>query len=213
MKLIKKHFIITIIIFLIFSNHLVFNNKAKVGIIDGVLSNEYINQKNIEYSSYTNLGENESSKHGEEVLKIVLNKSDAKIYYYNVEESNMKINVNNVIKALNELSKKDIDIINMSLSLKKDNKELKDAIKRCQENGILIVCSVDNMDIISYPAAYENVISVSNEDSYMQYQYLVKTNKYNCNSYRTASVTNFIINKNLENKSIEKIYKYLRRNF
>ncbi len=117
----------------------------------------------------------------------------------------MQINVENVVKALNYLSQEDVDVINLSLSFLDNYPELEEAIKNCQNKGILIVTAVDNLDIISYPAGYENVIAVGNKFSSMQYKYLIRTNEYNCNSYRAAYVTNYIVKNKLVDSKIDKI--------
>ncbi len=196
----KKLVFLIISIIIILLNVIPQNNK--VGIIDGVLRKNTIEKYCIEdYISYTTLKEEDSSLHGEEVLKIILEKNNSKVYFNSVEEQEYNVSIENV------------DIINLSIAFLENDSRLEKAIKKCQEKGIVIVAAVDNIDIESYPAAYENVIAVASKDSEMNYDFLVKTDKYDCNSYNTASVTNFIIKNNLQNKKISKIYDCIQEDF
>ena len=59
------------------------------------------------------------------------------------------------------------DIINVSLGIKKNVEELKEAVAYAEEKGVLVVAAVGNDGVdsdIYYPAAYETVIAVGSHD-------------------------------------------------
>jgi subtilisin family serine protease len=58
-------------------------------------------------------------------------------------------------------------VINMSLSLAASSDELHDAIEYASQKGVIVVASVGNsgLDIMSYPAGYQQVIGVASTDS------------------------------------------------
>ena len=58
----------------------------------------------------------------------------------------------------------DYDIINISMGLKYPNTEVKSLIDRLVDKGV-IICSASGNNIESYPASYDNVISVGACDS------------------------------------------------
>lgn len=76
-----------------------------------------------------------------------------------------------VVDAVKYAVEQKVDIISMSLGASKGNKELHSAIKEAVDNNILVVgaCGNDgdsnpNTDEISYPSAYNEVISVGSAD-------------------------------------------------
>lgn len=204
--LIISFFIFLVIIFKI-------SPKESIGIIDGALSQSCISENKIE--EYISLGnENIKNTHGETVLKKIRNNINNDVYYVNVEESdNGGINIDKVTKALEILRNKKVKIINLSLAFNYEDKKLEIEIKKCIEDGIVIVASVDNSDIESYPACYDNVIAVAKEGSTIEKKELVKLNEESCNSYRTAQVTNYIVKNKLCNENIDKIIKKLNEKY
>lgn len=69
--------------------------------------------------------------------------------------------VSDIIKAIDWAIKNKMQIINISSSLEKDNKDLHNEIKKAAKAGILIVAAAtDNSDNAGYPAMYPEVISV-----------------------------------------------------
>lgn len=63
------------------------------------------------------------------------------------------------------------DIINLSLGIKKDSPEVKDAMEYAERNNVLVVSAVgnegDSTDLY-YPAAYETVLAVGSHDEDME---------------------------------------------
>ena len=68
-----------------------------------------------------------------------------------------------VIQAIQYAIEKNVDVINISLSLNPPNQELTDIINEAVRNNIVVVASAgnDGAEQIAYPAAYDNVIAVS----------------------------------------------------
>ena len=59
------------------------------------------------------------------------------------------------------------DIINVSLGIKKDTEELRDAVAYAEEKGVLVVSAVGNDGVDGdpyYPAAYDSVLGVGSHD-------------------------------------------------
>ncbi|MCF7758662.1 S8 family peptidase [Paenibacillus xylanexedens] len=87
---------------------------------------------------------------------------DADIYPVKVLDRFGKGNIRDIIRGINWCVENNIQIINMSFSLKDDNLELKEVIQSAVDRGIIIVASADNTDEDSarFPASYKGVISV-----------------------------------------------------
>lgn len=59
------------------------------------------------------------------------------------------------------------DIINVSLGIKKDTEQLRDAVAYAESNGVLVVSAVGNDGVDGdpyYPAAYDSVLGVGSHD-------------------------------------------------
>ena len=75
-----------------------------------------------------------------------------------------------VIKALEWMIQKDVDVINMSFSAKTTTKQYDEIIKKVYDKGITMVCAAgnegegDGKDTIGYPARYEQCIAVTAVD-------------------------------------------------
>ena len=131
----------------------------------------------------------------------------AEIYPLVVLDEMGKGKIDDVVNAIYWCIKKNMDIINISFSTKKSDKNLEKAISDATKKGILIVASYDNKkNRSSYPAQYENVIGVKTEQKvnkiyikddicYAPGRDIVTTNKkggyesVNGNSVATAYVT------------------------
>ncbi len=205
----KKILKIIIIVLLVIG--IVFQFKdykdIRVGIIDGK-----IDSSNVE--EYISLGEyNGKAKHGNIVLEKVSKDLDNKIYYINVEEESQNVEIENVIKGLEILRKDKVDIINLSIAFVYPNDKLEEEIKKCIKEGIIIVTAIDNLDVESYPACLENVIAVASKNSTLNYKNIVKVNKEDCNSYRAAYVTNYIVKNKLVDSKVDKIVESLNKEF
>ncbi len=68
--------------------------------------------------------------------------------------------VSRIIDAINWAIEKKVNILSLSFGTKTDSEVLHNAIKRAQENNILIVAAAGNDSQIEYPAAYPEVIAV-----------------------------------------------------
>ncbi|WP_342571530.1 S8 family peptidase [Paenibacillus sp. FSL R5-0749] len=90
----------------------------------------------------------------------------AEIYPVKVLDQNGYGEVDDLVKGIEWCINNDIQIINMSFSIKEDNQLFKSAIKRAVEKGIIIVASATNSlgGDIGFPAAYDGVISVVSID-------------------------------------------------
>jgi len=75
----------------------------------------------------------------------------------------MTCDVSSIIDSLNWLNENNVDIICMSITSLNDNLELRNIIKETLDKDIVIVAACLNYSTVAtYPAAYKNVISVSN---------------------------------------------------
>ncbi|MFD2114169.1 S8 family serine peptidase [Paenibacillus yanchengensis] len=77
-------------------------------------------------------------------------------------------NIDDFVKGIKWCIENDVEIINMSFGIMRDHELLKESINEAVNNGILIVASVGNKfrNEVDYPAAYQNVISVTGIDSF-----------------------------------------------
>ena len=84
----------------------------------------------------------------------------------------------------------DYDIVNISMGLKYPNKEVKDTIDRLVDKGV-IICSSSGNNIESYPANYDNVISVGACDS------MGNKTEYTMNNYDVLALGEIVIDDKL----------------
>ena len=73
--------------------------------------------------------------------------------------------IDTLVKGINWAIENDMDIINMSLYFSVDDPSLYDAIKRAHAANIILISAAGQGEMINYPAAYEEVISVGCIDS------------------------------------------------
>ena len=63
-------------------------------------------------------------------------------------------------KGINELVSRGVDIINVSMGISSDNKELSTSIENATSKQIFVVCAAgNNFGDLLYPARYEKTIS------------------------------------------------------
>ncbi|MFB6367749.1 S8 family peptidase [Paenibacillus elgii] len=95
---------------------------------------------------------------------------DANLYPVKVLDSNGTGHIPAIIKGIEWCIENNIDIINMSFGIAKDNTELRDSIRAALDANIIIVASSMNTygREAGYPASYEGVISVASIDSNFQ---------------------------------------------
>lgn len=95
---------------------------------------------------------------------------NVELYSIKVLKSNGKGSISDVVAGIEWAINNNIDILNFSLQTTIDNSVLKTAVQKAFENNILLVASAGNMggtkktNTITYPAAYEEVISVTSID-------------------------------------------------
>ena len=139
--------------------------------------------------------------HGTLMTQIVRGMNpDAKIYAVQIcekEKNSFKPNIEAVVKGLNWCMEKKVDIINLSFTVSEDYR-ITDALKRAQEQGIILIAAAGNRnfnsqfsvedgfvvndevdDELFFPANHPSVISVGAVD---------RTGKFMPNSSRKAKV-------------------------
>ena len=85
-----------------------------------------------------------------------------------VGEQKQSISAETLAKAIRDsVDKYNVDIINISLGIKKDVPQVREAVQYAEEKGVLVVSAVGNSGDSSdlyYPAAYETVLAVGSHD-------------------------------------------------
>nr|WP_261769297.1 S8 family serine peptidase [Paenibacillus xylanexedens] len=89
--------------------------------------------------------------------------SNVEIISIKVLDDEGKGDLNSFVKGIEWAIKKDVDIINMSFGVKRDDPRLRNAIDDASKKGIILVAAAGNNPNMhtQFPAAYENVISVT----------------------------------------------------
>lgn len=149
------------------------NMCVKVAIVDtGIDSkHEYLKENIIGGISFENKGNYiissdeylDENGHGTACASIVKNEfNNAKIFSVKIMDKNGKSNIQLLEEALRYISRTDIRIINLSLSVI-DSGKVKDLYKICnilRNSNKIIICSLKNNSSQSYPAIFDNVIGV-----------------------------------------------------
>lgn len=73
--------------------------------------------------------------------------------------------ISRVVEAIDWAIEKNVNIINLSFVTTTDSPELKAAIKRAYNAGILIIAAAGNNGYVAYPAAYPEVMAISSVNS------------------------------------------------
>jgi len=151
--------------------------NIKVCIIDSGFN---CNKSNLSLKKVNNIEAGVSVGHGTLIANIIGSKKDSKedyfglipgidIYIYDIKQN--ELNTSNLAKAIIEVVDKGINIINISLSTTKDDKELFNSVKYALDKGVTIVCSSGNTgnEQSLYPASYnlKGLISVGAIDRNM----------------------------------------------
>ena len=102
---------------------------------------------------------------------------EADIFIVKIFDKSLEPNINDLFMALDYLKERDIDILHFSngIPILKEYKALKNRINWFVKHKKLIIASCDNLGCNSYPAAFENVISVDVSKQYSsnnEYEYL-----------------------------------------
>lgn len=156
--------IISIIIITFSTNVLNKQKTITIAIIDSNMSKEYISKYNIS-TIMNNCDEPYNAPtHADMVVDVIKNTNEnCEIILGNVINDDMSCDISSVINALNWLNEFDVDIICMSITTINNNPELEKIIKDFISRDIIIVAACLNYSTLTtYPAAYDNVISVAN---------------------------------------------------
>lgn len=140
--------------------------KIKIAIIDSNISIKYVSKNNrIHFLTDCNLKNEQGTihSHGTEVLKIlddrILNHD---IYLYNLDSIDGEINQDKLLKALRSVHRLKPDILNLSLGVLIDyNDHIYAEVRSMLFDKIMIVSASENAGAISYPAYYEETLSIS----------------------------------------------------
>ena len=134
---------------------------VRVGVIDGPLSRKIAVTNNIEHTY--NLIYSNGDNHGDMVIETIKSQAPkSEIYYAQGMDGNMG-NVERIIDAVYWLQKQKVDVVCLSFTAMSDNSDLYNAIKELTDAGVVVLAACLNYsDVLTYPAAYKNVISVSN---------------------------------------------------
>lgn len=156
--------IITISIILIFTTVFKKQETITIGVIDSNMSQEYISKHNITTIMNDNNQIYNTPTHADMVVDVIKsNDNNCEVLLANVINDNMTCDVSKIIDSLNWLNENNVDIICMSITTLNDTQELRNIIKETLAKDIVIVAACLNYSTIeTYPAAYKNVISVSN---------------------------------------------------
>ena len=103
-------------------------------------------------------------KHGDIIGQIISFSENIKLYDIQVFDENLRTTPSHIIGALTYLLDKKVDVINMSLGLKTNYKEIEDLCKKLSSNGVTIISSFprSGADFV-FPASYDEVISVTSD--------------------------------------------------
>src|SRR6218665_2085104 len=80
-------------------------------------------------------------KHGDVIGKIISSAENIKLYDIQVFDEKLRTTPSHIIGALTYLLDKKVDVINMSLGLKTNYKEIEDLCKKLSSNGVTIISS------------------------------------------------------------------------
>lgn len=103
-------------------------------------------------------------KHGDVIGEIISFNENIKIYDIQVFNENLRTTPSHIVGALTYLLDKKVDVINMSLGLKTNYKEIEDLCKKLNSKGVTIISSFprSGADFV-FPASYDEVISVTSD--------------------------------------------------
>lgn len=103
--------------------------------------------------------------HGTFIVSTILNiAQNVKIIVAKVLNKSGNGTLLSISKGLNYLIDNNVDVINASLGCYNTSIELHEAVKRCVDKGIPLVCACGNGRKICYPGYYEEVINVGAVD-------------------------------------------------
>lgn len=150
------------------------SDPIKIAIIDSGIDND---KTNVNLIARYDEDMNDVNGHGTAVASIIAHRngflddfqgviSNAAIYDINVLNKDGKANVDEIVKGIHWAVKKDVDIINMSFGIEKDDPDLRDSINQALKKNIVIIAAAGNKMGLGtdYPAKYDGVFSISSVD-------------------------------------------------
>lgn len=164
----------------------------KVALIDtGISKNEINNSCEVRHFSLSKETLIEKYKepekdygHGTDCFKeIVTNTKNDKIQILdlNILDEYGKLQVCNIISAIEKSIEEKVDIINISLGLTSYSQELYDICEKAIQNNIVILSAASHANTISFPADFKNVICVKVDQE--------QTEKIKTIDYTTVSIS------------------------
>jgi subtilisin family serine protease len=154
----------------------------KIGIMDSGIDKNHIDLKNTTIIDYNAINPNEAIYdrlgHGTAIAGIIAANDndfgirgvspDVELLSVKVLDDDGRGNIQDFVRGIKWCMDNEVDIINMSFGLQRDNAQLRNAIKQAVDKGIIIVSAVGNNygRSVDFPAAYKEVISVTAIDSY-----------------------------------------------
>lgn len=144
-----------------------------IGIIDSGVLMEYINGKvdiveNLDFSDSMKIETSRfnGTMHGTLVLNTIEKYSLKKNKYYicNIIGNNTGGTAGAVLRSLKYLqSKRELQVIIMSLCIKKQNREINRILHQLKKQGVIIFAAQENMGMSGFPASDYSVIGVGKE--------------------------------------------------
>ncbi len=151
---------------------------VKVAVMDSGLDTSHEDLQGrylLEGKSYVDNNMDDLTGHGTEVAGIInavtnnskgiagiCGNSNVKVVPYKILNGQNIGFVSDLVLALKDIQKTDVKVINLSLSLTKNNQAVESAIKEVYKAGKIVVAATGNynQDEIEYPARYDEVIAV-----------------------------------------------------
>lgn len=147
----------------------------KIALIDSGIQAEKANVTVAE--TFNGNGSNDSYGHGTAIASIIGAKKsllnpvegvfkNVVFYDANVLDENGNTSISDIVAAIDWAIKHEVDIINMSFGIQKDDPALHEAIKKGYEQNIIFVAAAgNNLGFeADYPARYHEVLSISSID-------------------------------------------------
>lgn len=171
------------------------------------------------------------------IVNKILMDIEIDIYVLNIFENEYRIDEDKLIEALSYIYRNEFNIVHISSGIQNPiyRESLHDICKKLKKKGVIIVSSFDNFGVVSYPACFNEVISVSiseNCKTVNEYIYVEnsdinilgfagmqrlpwKNNSYMdvcASSFASPYITAEIIKILYSNKSIDSIHNHLKKN-
>lgn len=152
---------------------------VKIAILDSGINKEHSDLQGVEFVEYNAISKKEEAVyddygHGTAIAGIIAAKgkdirgvlTNPTIYDVKVINENGEAKLDSVVEGINWSIKNEVDIINISFGFINDRKDLKLAINKAVENGIIIIAAAGNTMGLSvdYPAKYDEVLSIASLD-------------------------------------------------